>query len=235
MLNGKPKNDPKIKICGLKHKAEIEECITYNARYIGFVFYEKSSRYISFNNLKSLALDKYQINKVGVFVRPKQDDIKQALDLGCNVIQIHDASNNQDADKLIQDTLNYNQKTEFIISFSVSSDKSIIFASQFIDELQKSFNNLGNIKVLFDTQTPQYGGSGTLFDWGILSACKDIEYGKFCGRDFFMSGGINASNVSMALNYSPFVDVSSGVESTKGVKDLKKIKEFLQIAWSQKN
>ena len=74
--------------------------------------------------------------------------------------------------------------------------------------------------MLLDSGT----GTGNTFDWTII---RDI------GRDYFLAGGLNPSNVGEAvLKYHPFaVDVSSGVETEK-VKDSEKIKLFAQAVRS---
>jgi phosphoribosylanthranilate isomerase len=75
--------------------------------------------------------------------------------------------------------------------------------------------------LLFDTLSEQRGGTGKVFNWGVLQ--------NFCGLPYFLAGGLDASNVVEAITLlSPFcVDVSSGVE-TNGVKDAKKIREFVE-------
>ncbi|WP_446685034.1 phosphoribosylanthranilate isomerase, partial [Kaistella carnis] len=59
---------PKIKVCGLTKLDQIEELISLKVDFLGFIFYEKSPRYV-FN---SLTLDQIKAirhkGKVGVFV-----------------------------------------------------------------------------------------------------------------------------------------------------------------------
>ena len=54
----------KLKICGMKYQENIDQVLELNPDFLGFIFYEKSSRFF---NDDTTELPK-QINKVGVFV-----------------------------------------------------------------------------------------------------------------------------------------------------------------------
>lgn len=75
--------------------------------------------------------------------------------------------------------------------------------------------------LLFDTLSAQRGGIGKSFDWRILEA--------YCGKQFFLAGGISADNVAGAVQLlDPFcMDVSSGAE-TDGYKDPEKMIKLVQ-------
>jgi phosphoribosylanthranilate isomerase len=67
------------------------------------------------------------------------------------------------------------------------------------------------------------GGTGTRFDWGLLSGYRaPMPWG--------LAGGLTDANVGDALHATsaPLVDTSSGVESEPGVKDVDKIAAFCQ-------
>jgi len=61
------------------------------------------------------------------------------------------------------------------------------------------------------------------FDWSLLKSFKSE-------KPWFLSGGINLSNIKDALKVtgSNAVDVSSGVEDKPGIKNIKKIEQFMQ-------
>ena len=72
-----------IKFCGLKREEDILACNKIRPDYIGFVFWEKSSRNISFVRARELkALLDPSISAVGVFVDEKLDVVKSLLDEG---------------------------------------------------------------------------------------------------------------------------------------------------------
>ncbi|MCL2079292.1 MAG: phosphoribosylanthranilate isomerase [Oscillospiraceae bacterium] len=76
--------------------------------------------------------------------------------------------------------------------------------------------------LLFDTLSPNRGGTGVSFDWDLLKSCAGLPY--------FLAGGLSAQNAAKAIKtLSPYcVDVSSGVE-TDGVKDAAKIEAFVRL------
>jgi phosphoribosylanthranilate isomerase len=78
---------------------------------------------------------------------------------------------------------------------------------------------------LFDTKGKFYGGNAEAFNWNKLQ-----EYDQ--AVPFFLSGGINPSNVAAirvlkGMNLYA-IDVNSGVESSPGVKDMKLINELIR-------
>nr|MBP8060690.1 phosphoribosylanthranilate isomerase [Cloacibacterium sp.] len=64
----KAKSQLQIKVCGLTQQSQIQELISLNVDFLGFIFYEKSPRFV----LNHLSLEEIsEINhqgKVGVFV-----------------------------------------------------------------------------------------------------------------------------------------------------------------------
>ncbi len=68
-----------------------------------------------------------------------------------------------------------------------------------------------------------YGGTGKIIDFNLLKGIK---------KNYFLSGGLNPTNVKKAIKrLKPYVvDTSSGVEKSLGKKDYKKIKLFIEAA-----
>ena len=78
---------------------------------------------------------------------------------------------------------------------------------------------------LFDTKTPQYGGSGQKFDWKILNENKgDIS--------FFLSGGISIEDIDKIKKMKHpklyGLDLNSKFESEEGLKDIELLKQFIK-------
>ena len=69
------------------------------------------------------------------------------------------------------------------------------------------------------------GGTGQTFDWRIIR-------NFYPNKSFFLSGGLNITNISDALDLkkTEYFDVSSGVENSEGIKDEKLISEFISKA-----
>ena len=80
----------------------------------------------------------------------------------------------------------------------------------------KAYNNYEYADyALFDNVDP---GKGMTFDWNNIKRDKE----------FFLAGGIDLSNIDLALKLNPYaIDISSGVE-TNGFKDEEKIKEVIK-------
>ena len=64
----KAKSQLQIKVCGLTQQSQIQELISLNVDFLGFIFYEKSPRYVLHHlSLKEIA-EIPHFGKVGVFV-----------------------------------------------------------------------------------------------------------------------------------------------------------------------
>ncbi|WP_175622035.1 phosphoribosylanthranilate isomerase [Chryseobacterium schmidteae] len=206
---------PKLKVCGLTQLCQIRELAALKIDFLGFIFYEKSPRYL----LNHLNLEKIlEINhsgKVGVFVNENADkiiEIAEKADL--NFIQLH----GDESDDFILE-LRAKLKPEIGII------KVIRIGNQTSNELQKTINHqLSTINyLLFDTDSKAFGGTGKSFDWNILNEIK-------IPLPYFLSGGISLENFHQlkTINKQPFaLDINSKFEIEPGIKDVEKIKEFV--------
>ncbi|MDR3256258.1 MAG: phosphoribosylanthranilate isomerase [Endomicrobium sp.] len=205
---------PKIKICGLKRKEDVDFVNTTKPDYIGFVF-AGMKRKIDFNTAAKLSslLDD-GIQSIGVFVNDKIENIVNLCkDKTIDLIQLHG-----------------DEDETYINELKEKIEKPVIKAIRipfiFTNEIRK---NLASQKIcisegtkadfmLFDSGD---GGTGKVFDWNLLREYK---------KPFFLAGGLNKYNIEEAIKkLNPYcVDLSSGVE-TDGVKDLNKIVEIIKI------
>ncbi|MFN5351388.1 MAG: phosphoribosylanthranilate isomerase [Alphaproteobacteria bacterium] len=196
-----------IKICGV-NSAEIFDFLEENkVSYAGFIFYKKSIRYFDYEKNKIFSKN-YKIKKVGVFVNSPLDEIKQVYDtFPFDLIQLH---GNETEGQLIE-IKNY-FKLPIIRAYQIQTAKDLEGITTKADYL------------LFDSHSANYGGSGKTFDWKILENFKSQ-------KPWFLSGGLNASNVRQALKKvnTTYLDVSSSLEENKdGKKSKKLIAEFLK-------
>ena len=77
----------KLKICGMKYPENIKEISTLNPDYLGFIFWEKSSRNM---NLETIPEIPKSIKKVGVFVNASiQDIISKVNQYQLEIVQLH--------------------------------------------------------------------------------------------------------------------------------------------------
>ena len=216
----------KLKVCGLTQLSQIQELISLNVDFLGFIFYEKSPRFV----LNHLSLEEIsEINhqgKVGVFVNESIEKIAEISEKAkLNFIQLHG-----------------DEDEEFILSLSQRLSKDVKIIKVFrvgTQNLKLETWNLEQIDYfLFDTDSKAFGGTGQTFDWQILN---EIEIPK----PYFLSGGISLENIKNLQNFvkvnmrenktltklnTPFaLDINSKFETEPGSKDLEKIKNFTQI------
>lgn len=203
---------PKVKICGLKRKEDIDIVNKYLPYFVGFVF-ANSKQNVTKEQAKELIemLDK-RILPVGVFVNASIDEIADTIKIsGITAVQLH---GNEDS------TFIKNLKRKIPIEIFII--KAIRVKD--LNEVNEA-NKLKNIDyVLFDTFVEGLeGGSGKTFDWDLIKGYK---------KPYFLAGGLNIDNIkTVKEKLNPYcVDISSGVE-TEGFKDEKKIKEFMEASY----
>ena len=185
-------------MCGLRRETDIEYANKLMPDYIGYVFTEKSKRYITPEKAGKLTeiLNK-KITPVGVFVNsPIKNIISLTESETIKIAQLHGNENNEYISAL---------QSENIIVI-----KAFIIKSEIDIELA---NNSPADHVLLDAGI----GNGKTFNYSLL---KNIR------RPYFLAGGLTPENILNAIELNPYaVDVSSGIE-TNGFKDFTKMKKF---------
>ncbi len=199
----------KVKICGITNLDDALAAIDSGADAIGFVFFEKSPRWISYRNAE-LIIKKLPpfVTTIGVFVNQSPVQIKEIVsNIKIDALQV------------------YEQEIAKLSDFSRQIIKVIRIKS--LQSLDPLINFKDNVSAfLLDAYSPDsLGGTGKVFNWDIA-----VEAKKF-GR-IILAGGLNPENISEAIRYvRPYgVYVSGGVEAEKGKKDLKKLKLFIERA-----
>ena len=213
----KPTENLKLKVCGLTQLTQIQELISLNTDFLGFIFYEKSPRFV----LNHLSLEEIsEINhqgKVGVFVNESIEKIAEITEKAkLSFIQLHGDEDEE-----------FVKKLRLSLSKNIKIIKVIRIGNQSFDELQKTINQQPSTVnyLLFDTDSKAFGGTGKTFDWQILN---EIEI----PIPYFLSGGISLENIHQlsTINHQPLaLDINSKFETEPGSKDLEKIKNFTQI------
>ena len=80
----------KIKVCGMRDSQNIADLLELPIDYIGFIFYEKSPRYVELIPQLINSNKFKKINKVGVFVNADIDFVLDKITkFGLNTIQLH--------------------------------------------------------------------------------------------------------------------------------------------------
>ena len=171
---------------------------------MGFIFWPKSSRYVS----ERPAYLPTQCKRVGVFVDEDIETVRRiANEYALDYIQLHGHENSAYCAQL--------QELHLIKAISVSGREDIVTYKQY-EGLVDYF--------LFDTMCPTGGGSGQHFDWNVLSA--------YDGRTpFLLSGGIGPDDAQClsAFRHKKCIgiDLNSRFEIGPGLKDIDKLRTFL--------
>lgn len=206
----------KVKICGLFRPEDIKYANKLKPDYMGFMFYKKSSRYVSPEQAKELKqMLNPEIVAVGVFVNEPIEFIADLVEQKIiEMVQIH---GDEDA--------------AYIAELHERISVPIIKAVRVKDA--SSFDGLENYACdyfLFDTyKKGMYGGTGERFNLTLGDE-------KRIGKKYFVAGGLDATTVGEVLEhtYAMGVDVSGGVE-TNGVKDEAKMEAFIEAVRRESN
>ena len=196
-----------VKICGITSFNDAIMATNYGASALGFIFYEKSPRYINPEILKTwISNVPSSIKKVGVFVNKDVDKVnKIAEELNLGMVQLHGDESPEYCNQMIKPVIKV---------FRVNNKFDSIM-----------LNNYQVATFLFDTYNKEnHGGTGESFDWqSILQLNTEIPV--------ILSGGLNADNVLEGIEVvkPSAVDVNSGVEAAPGKKDEEKIKNLFTI------
>mgnify|MGYP006300898699 CR=1 FL=1 len=196
---------PKVKICGITRLEDAHLCADQGVDYLGFIFYDKSKRYITPANakkiIKKIKQKNQSVNFIGVFVNEEKEKLLQTMtDCSLDFVQLH----GEEDESYFSDI-----KDKTIKAFRVEDQMNQFQIDHIIRCKAKS--------VLLDTYSKKArGGTGKSFNWRNI---KDINH-----DNLFLAGGLTSTNVQAALDYKPDVlDINSGVELSPGIKDHEKI------------
>ena len=194
-----------IKVCGMREAENIREVEALGIDLMGFIFWEKSSRYIS----KRPAYLPTKCKRVGVFVDEDIESVKRiADDYALDYIQLHCHESSDYCAQL--------QGLHLIKAISVSSRNDIA--------TYKTYEGLVEY-FLFDTKCPSVGGSGQQFDWSVLSAYDG-------STPFLLSGGIGPDDAERIKSFHHpqciGIDLNSRFELAPGLKDVIKLQAFIK-------
>ena len=197
------------KVCGIKTREALRACVKGHASIAGFIFVEKSPRFIS--PAEALALKDEFLGKIkfcGVFMDDELEKIVNiATLLSLDYVQLHGTENKQ----FIKNLKEKLPHIKIIKALTIENKDSF-----------KLFNDYMPLCDLFilDAKKP---GSGCTFNWNEIP-----DY--VLKEKTLLSGGIGLENLQSALEQNFIgLDLNSKLESEKGLKDPNKIKEALEM------
>ena len=196
---------PNIKICGITDLDILENIIDLKVDFVGFIFYEKSPRFVNKELQRKLKNFNFKKTRpVCVFVNSDEEYINEIDSIFVNpILQFHG-----------------DEEESFCKSFRRDFWKAVAIKNE--NDLRMIDRYKSANAILLENHNPNlYGGTGEAFDWTVLDKIN-------LKQNLVLSGGINAKNVDNALSKGTWcIDINSGVESTIGIKDLKLIEEIL--------
>lgn len=202
--------DLKIKICGMRDVENIKQILELEPDYLGFIFYENSTRHISKAQMKEvIKLSFGETERVGVFVNESVENVLSYADQGFfDIVQLHGNETPEMVKALKEEGL------EIIKVFSVDDNFNAKVLNRYADADY----------FLFDTKGKLPGGNGVKFNWDVLENSK-------IKKPFFLSGGLNVEDMDMVVNLNSrnlyALDFNSKLEDEPGLKNLTKVKQIL--------
>jgi phosphoribosylanthranilate isomerase len=198
----------KIKICGITNLKDAQAAVAAGADALGFVFYEKSPRYIERAvATRIIAQLPPFVLSVGVFVNHDQEAIRNLVDeCGLAFAQLHG-----DESPIFCESLG-----RPVLRALRLHDRGSLLA---LAEYKGRVGVRGFVVDAYSHET--YGGTGQTVDW---SLAREVAH----AAPILLAGGLTPGNVQEAIQHvHPYgVDVSSGVEEHPGKKNHEKIRAF---------
>lgn len=196
----------RVKMCGMKTVSAALAAEEAGADYIGFVFAEKSRRFVAPKAAQEIARELRHAQKVGVFVDAPMDEVNAIAALvGLDYVQLHGHETAETAR---------------------GSERPVIKAYRYGDDFDVDAANKYPAEIILVDSYLQgaAGGTGTVFAW--QEAARQIAR---ITKPVLIAGGITAENVGeAAVIFHPFgVDVSGGLEE-QGEKSEEKIRAFME-------
>lgn len=209
-----------VKVCGMTQAENVAAVAELPVQYLGFIFYAISPRAVPADLADWLSEHREvlaSVKRVGVFVNAEVDEVLNAVhDFELDYVQLH-GTENPEYCALLQQLWRGTSARQAGIIKAFPVDESFDFATTEAYALYCDY-------FLFDTKTPQYGGSGRQFDWSVLS--------RYAGSTpFWLSGGLGLRDAEpiKKLDHPRLAgyDLNSRFELEPGLKDVELLRSFL--------
>ena len=202
-----------VKVCGMSEAMNIRSVEALGIDLMGFIFWEKSKRYVT-------CIPNYlpeHCKRVGVFVNATKEEIlRKVSEFSLDYIQLHGNESKKFLLDLRQSLVAQGlQDVGIIRMVAVHSDNDARKAAE--------WDGIADL-LLFETPSHNFGGSGRSFNWNALSAYHGAT-------PFLLSGGIGMESLEnlLAFHHQKWwgIDLNSRFELSPGVKDTEQLQLFL--------
>ena len=198
-----------VKVCGMREAENIRAIEALGVDWMGFIFWEHSSRCVS----QRPAYLPEKAKRVGVFVDAPLDVVCQHVEsFGLDVVQLHGS----ELPAYLHDLRKALAGAVLIVkAFSIATRDDLLQTSLY-EGLADYF--------LFDTKAQLVGGNGRKFDWSVLAHYDG-------STPFLLSGGIGPDDASRLSAFShprlAGIDLNSRFEAAPALKNVELLKQFL--------
>ena len=192
-----------VKICGLTRQEDAAQAVALGAQMAGFIFHEKSPRYIP--PQKAGRLETGGLARVGVFVRHGLDEIRRIMEEArLDYAQLHGGQDGACA-----------------LGIGPERVIRVLWPDRYAHRALLQADMLRHADAcayfLLDAGV-RGGGSGERLDWDDLETLRPP-------RPWLLAGGLGPANVARAIQmcHPAGVDFNSGVEDAPGLKSARKM------------
>ncbi|MBU3034017.1 phosphoribosylanthranilate isomerase [Tritonibacter mobilis] len=208
----------RVKICGMKTRADMEAAASAGAAYVGLNFFARSARSVSIAQAAALASEApVGLAKVGLVVNPTDADLDAITgSVPLDMIQLH---GQESVERVAEIKSRYGLPVMKVIGVAEAADLTPIdLYAQVADQ------------IMIDAKAPKGaklpGGNGVAFDWQLLAGKK------YWQAPWMLAGGLTPENVAEAIRKTGArqVDVASGVETAPAQKDADLMRAFVEAA-----
>jgi phosphoribosylanthranilate isomerase len=198
----------KLKVCGMRDEQNICDIAILRPDYLGFIFYDKSPRYVGEPFI--IPAIPSAIKKVGVFVNDEVSEIvKLHENHSLDFVQLHGHETVKEVGQLKK--------------LGIGVIKVFSIHDNFDFDSVKPYQEYSDY-FLFDTKGKYYGGNAITFNWRVLE-----KYDQQI--PFFLSGGISLDNMHAVTDLEDMnvhaIDINSRVEIGPALKDPLKVAEVV--------
>jgi phosphoribosylanthranilate isomerase len=199
-----------VKVCGITNLDDALAAIDAGADALGFNFYERSPRYITPENARSI-IDRLpeapqKLLLVGVFVNESLDVVKKIADTArLSALQLHGDESPEYCEAL---------RDYYLIKVFSAGEK---FAPAAVLDYDVQ-------AIMFDAvDKEKFGGTGQLSNWSVARQAAELF------PTLFLAGGLSPDNIAEAIEQvKPYgVDACSQLERAPGLKDHKRVRAFV--------
>ena len=192
-----------IKYCGFTRREDLSVAADLGIDAAGFIFYEKSKRFVTPEKVREISAGITSVMKVGIFV---------------------------DKDPSAVNSMAETADLDMIQLFADEAGDNSAYILPVLRVYRIA--TVGDLKKIPDREHPflldafsrkGLGGTGESFDWSLLSSFHRI-------KSAIIAGGVTIENAGKLMILSPYgIDISSSIEDVPGIKSHDKMRSLFEI------